>query len=110
MSFLLKVDMVIIESGLLREGMEVKMKFDVYFFQDYGVVGGWLKEIFFILKMQEIVQGNVVIYELKVELDEYCIFIVNECVVLCLGDMVMVEVVVCQCCLIDFIFDLFKKL
>lgn len=32
MSFLLKVDMVIIESGLLREGMEVKMKFDVYFF------------------------------------------------------------------------------
>lgn len=37
----------------------------------------------------------MVIYELKVELDEYCIFIVNECVVLCLGDMVMVEVVVC---------------
>ena len=109
-SLLLKADMATTESGSLREGMEVKMKFDAYPFQDYGVVGGWLKEISPTSKVQETAEGNVAIYELKVELDEYCIPTANECVVLRPGDTATAEVVVRQRPLIDFILDPFKKL
>ena len=86
------------------------MKFDAYPFQDYGVVGGWLKEISPTSKVQETAEGNVAIYELKVELDEYCIPTANECIVLCPGDTATAEVVVRQRPLIDFILDPFKKL
>ncbi|NES78075.1 MULTISPECIES: HlyD family efflux transporter periplasmic adaptor subunit [unclassified Okeania] len=106
----LKAEMATSESGSLKKGMEVKMKFDAYPFQDYGVVEGTLKNISPTSKMQETAEGNIAIYELEIELDETCIPTGNECIALRPGDTATAEVVVRQRRLIDFILDPFKKL
>ncbi|NEP39531.1 MAG: HlyD family efflux transporter periplasmic adaptor subunit [Okeania sp. SIO2G4] len=106
----LKAEMATSESGSLKKGMEVKMKFDAYPFQDYGVVEGTLKNISPTSKMQETAEGNIAIYELEIELDETCIPAANECIALRPGDTATAEVVVRQRRLIDFILDPFKKL
>ena len=43
---LLKAQMATQESGSLREGMPVKLKFDAYPFQDYGIVEATLDKDF----------------------------------------------------------------
>ncbi len=106
----LKAEIATSESGSLKKGMEVKMKFDAYPFQDYGVVEGTLKNISPTSKMQETAEGNIAIYELEIELDETCIPTGNECIALRPGDTATAEVVVRQRRLIDFILDPFKKL
>jgi hemolysin D len=106
----LKAQMATTESGSLQEGMAVKLKFDAYPFQDYGVVGGTLKKISPTSQVEKTAQGNVDIYELEVELNQDCIATGNECIVLRPGDTATAEVVVRQRRIIDFILDPFKKL
>jgi HlyD family secretion protein len=98
------------QSGSLQKGMAVKMKFDAYPFQDYGVVDGSLIKISPTTKMQETSQGRVAIYELEIELNQTCIPSVNDCIPLRPGDTATAEVVVRQRRVIDFILDPFKKL
>ncbi|QNH57513.1 HlyD family efflux transporter periplasmic adaptor subunit [Limnospira indica] len=107
---LLKAEMATTESGSLQEGMAVKMKFDAYPFQDYGVVDGSLLKISPTTKMQETSQGRVAIYELEIELNQTCIPSGNDCIPLRPGDTATAEVVVRQRRIIDFILDPFKKL
>jgi hemolysin D len=109
-NLLLKAEMATTESGSLKEGMAVKMKFDAYPFQDYGVVKGKLLKISPTTKMQETPQGKVAIYELEVELNQNCIPSAKECIALRPGDTATAEVVVRQRHIIDFILDPFKKL
>ncbi|RAQ48775.1 hemolysin D [Arthrospira sp. O9.13F] len=107
---LLKAEMATTQSGSLQEGMAVKMKFDAYPFQDYGVVDGSLLKISPTTKMQETSQGRVAIYELEIELNQTCIPSGNDCIPLRPGDTATAEVVVRQRRIIDFILDPFKKL
>jgi HlyD family secretion protein len=107
---LLKAEMATTQSGSLQKGMAVKMKFDAYPFQDYGVVDGSLIKISPTTKMQETSQGRVAIYELEIELNQTCIPSVNDCIPLRPGDTATAEVVVRQRRVIDFILDPFKKL
>jgi HlyD family secretion protein len=107
---LLKAEMATTQSGSLQKGMAVKMKFDAYPFQDYGVVDGSLIKISPTTKMQETSQGRVAIYELEIELNKTCIPSGNDCILLRPGDTATAEVVVRQRRVIDFILDPFKKL
>ncbi|MDT9198163.1 HlyD family efflux transporter periplasmic adaptor subunit [Limnospira fusiformis KN01] len=107
---LLKAEMATTQSGSLQEGMAVKMKFDAYPFQDYGVVDGSLLKISPTTKMQETSQGRVAIYELEIELNQTCIPSGNDCIPLRPGDTATAEVVVRQRRIIDFILDPFKRL
>lgn len=107
---LLKAEMATGESGSLREGMPVKLKFDAYPFQDYGIVEATLAKISPTSKVQETNQGPVATYELEIELEQACIPTKNECIVLRPGDTATAEVIVRQRRVIDFILDPFKKL
>jgi len=107
---LLKAEMATTQSGSLQKGMAVKMKFDAYPFQDYGLVDGSLIKISPTTKMQETSQGRVAIYELEIHLNQTCIPSANDCIPLRPGDTATAEVVVRQRRVIDFILDPFKKL
>ncbi len=109
-NLLLKAQMATQESGSLQKGMFVKIKFDAYPFQDYGIVEGKLKNISPTSKLQETPTGDVAIYELEIELNQTCIPTATECIVLRPGDTATAEVVVRQRRVIDFILDPFKKL
>ena len=107
---LLKAQMATSESGSLRKDMRVKMKFDAYPFQDYGIVEGTLKSISPTSKVRETPEGDAAIYELEIGLNQTCISAATECIVLRPGDTATAEVVVRQRRVIDFILDPFKKL
>jgi HlyD family secretion protein len=98
------------ESGFLRVGQSVKLKFDAYPFQDYGVVQGHLRWISPDSKVEETPQGKVETFELEIALEQTYIPIQNKRVVLTPGQTATAEVIVRQRRLIDFILDPFKKL
>jgi hemolysin D len=98
------------ESGFLRVGAPVKLKFDAYPFQDYGIVPGRLRWISPDSKMVETAQGKVETFELEIVLDQTYIQNQNKRVVLTPGQTAMAEVIVRQRRVIDFILDPFKKL
>ncbi len=93
------------ESGSLAKGMPVKLKFDAYPFQDYGIVTGKLTGISPTSK-----QGKVANYNLEIKLDRDCLPTANKCIALRPGDTVAAEVILRQRRIIDFILDPFKKL
>ena len=98
------------ESGFLRPGMKVKLKFDAYPFQDYGVIAGNLR---WISPDSKIVQTGVAqkeVYELEIELDQLYIETDNQQIPLTPGQTATAEVVVRQRRIIDFFLDPFKKL
>lgn len=109
-SLILRAQMATTESGSLREGMPVKMKFDAYPFQDYGIVEGELIEISPTSTIIETQGGQTAIYELDIKFEKNCIPTSNNCVVLRPGDTATAEVIVHQRRVIDFILDPFKKL
>ncbi|MDV2997804.1 MAG: Leukotoxin export protein LtxD [Chroococcidiopsis sp. SAG 2025] len=98
------------ESGFLRVGMPVKLKFDAYPFQDYGIVQGHLRWISPDSKVEETPQGKVETFELEIALEQTYIPVQNKRVVLTAGQTATAEVIVRQRRLIDFILDPFKKL
>jgi HlyD family secretion protein len=98
------------ESGFVRVGMPVKLKFDAYPFQDYGVVAGKLRWISPDSKVVETPQGRLETYELEVVLDQLHIETPQKKVFLTPGQTAVAEVVVRQRRVIDFILDPFKKL
>jgi hemolysin D len=98
------------ESGFLRVGAPVKLKFDAYPFQDFGIVPGHLRWISPDSKIVETAQGKVETFELEVVLDQTYIQNQNKRVVLTAGQTAMAEVIVRQRRVIDFILDPFKKL
>jgi HlyD family secretion protein len=98
------------ESGTLREGMPVKMKFDAYPFQDYGVVEGKVSQISPTSKVTETNQGQIATFDLEIELKQTCIKTSKGCTALSPGQTATAEVIVRQRRIIDFILDPFKKL
>jgi hemolysin D len=98
------------ESGSLRVGMPVKMKFDAYPFQDYGVVEGKLSQIAPTSKLTDTTQGQATTYDLEIELKQTCVPTSDRCIALKPGQTATAEVIVRQRRIIDFILDPFKKL
>ncbi|MBE9180622.1 HlyD family efflux transporter periplasmic adaptor subunit [Oculatella sp. LEGE 06141] len=98
------------ESGFLRTGLPVKLKFDAYPFQDYGIVSGNLQHISPDSKSIETPQGIIQTFELEIVLDQPYIETQNKRVMLSPGQTATAEVIIRQRRIIDFILDPFKKL
>ena len=109
-SLLLRAQMAISESGSLRKGMPVKIKFDAYPFQDYGIIQGKVINISPTSKIKEKEKENVATYDLEIQINQSCIPTPKECVNLRPGDTAKAEVIVRKRRIIDLIIDPFKKL
>ena len=109
-SLILKAQMIPTESGSLNPGMPVKLKFDAYPFQDYGIVEGSLVSISPTTKVVDTPEGKAESYELEVKLDRDYIQAKNKRIALRPGQTATAEVIVRQRRLIDFVLDPFKKL
>jgi len=103
-------EMATAESGSLTKGMPVKLKFDAYPFQEYGIVTGKLATISPTSKVTDTPEGQVVSYNLEVELDRDCIPKADKCIALRPGNTATAEVIIRQRRVIDLILDPFKKL
>jgi HlyD family secretion protein len=97
-------------SGFLKVGSAVKMKFDAYPFQDYGVVPGRVSRISPDSKIQETAQGKIETFELDITLDRAYIQTGKKRILLSPGQTATAEVIIRQRHVIDFILDPFKKL
>ncbi|MEH1970148.1 HlyD family efflux transporter periplasmic adaptor subunit [Nostoc sp.] len=109
-SLILKAQMPNQQSGFLKVGMPVKIKFDAYPFQDYGVVQGRVSWISPNSKIQTTNQGNIETYELDISLAQPYIQTANKRIPLTPGQTASAEVVIRQRRVMDFILDPFKKL
>lgn len=98
------------ENGFLEVGMPVKLKFDAYPFQDYGIVPGQLRWISPDSRVEQTAQGNIEFFELEIELDRTHIEAQGKRIALTPGQTATAEVVIRQRRLIDFIIDPFKQL
>ena len=66
----LKAHMPIEDSGFLNVGMPVKIKFDAYSFQEYGIIQGKVTRISPDAKVTQTPQGNMETYELEITLEQ----------------------------------------
>jgi hemolysin D len=109
-TLILKAKIPPTDSGFLRKGMLVKVKFDAYPFQDYGVSEGTLMSISPDSKVTETAQGEEESYELKVELEKPYILDQGKRIELTAGQTATAEIIVRQRRVIDFFLDPFRKL
>ncbi|AFY49422.1 multidrug resistance efflux pump [Nostoc sp. PCC 7524] len=107
---ILKAQMPSQHSGFLQVGMPVKIKFDAYPFQDYGVLQGRVSWISPDSKIQTTNQGSVETYEMDITIDNPYIQAGNKRIPLTPGQTASAEVIIRQRRVIDFILDPFKKL
>jgi hemolysin D len=98
------------DSGFVKVGMPVKVKFDAYPFQEYGIVQGKVSWISPDSKVNQTPTGNVGTYELEVTLEQQYVQNANKRIPLTAGQTANAEVVIRQRRVIDFVLDPFKKL
>jgi hemolysin D len=98
------------ESGFIRVGMPVKLKFDAYPFQDYGIVEGTLTFISPNSEIRETPQGKLEIYGLEVTMKRNYISAFNKQVLLAPGQTATAEVIIRKRRIIDFFTAPFKQL
>ena len=96
--------------GFLQIGLPVKIKFDAYPFQDYGVVQGLLSRISPNSKIVQTGQSQQEIFELEIELVQSYIQAPNQQIALTPGQTATAEVIIRQRRVIDFFLDPFKQL
>ncbi|MBD2495829.1 HlyD family efflux transporter periplasmic adaptor subunit [Nostoc sp. FACHB-280] len=107
---IIRAQMATTESGSLRTGLPVKLKFDAYPFQDYGIVSGELIKISPNTVEVDTPNGKVAAYNLEIAIKQNCIPSADKCIPLRPGDTATAEVIVRQRRIIDFLLDPFKKL
>lgn len=98
------------ESGFIKSGMPVKVKFDAYPFQDYGVVPGRLTWVSPDSRTIETSQGKAETFELEIELEQTYIQAQGKRILLAPGQTATAEIITRQSRLIDFIIKPFKQL
>lgn len=108
--FILKATMPVKETGFLKTGMPVKVKFDAYPFQEYGILSGKVSWISPDSKVESTIPGSAETYELRIALDKSYIENGDRRILLTPGQTAQAEVIVRQRRLIDFLLDPFKKL
>ncbi|MBV6623870.1 MAG: HlyD family efflux transporter periplasmic adaptor subunit [Rivularia sp. (in: Bacteria)] len=104
----IKAQMPSSETGFLKVGMPVKIKFDAYPFQEYGIGKGKVKWIS--PDSKQTAQGGAEIYELEIALDKPYIQNGDKRINLAPGQSATAEVIVRQRRVIDLLLDPFKKL
>ncbi|WP_071189064.1 HlyD family efflux transporter periplasmic adaptor subunit [Trichormus sp. NMC-1] len=109
-ALILKAQMASQQSGFVKVGMPVKIKFDAYPFQEYGVVQGRVNWISPNSKIQENSPNRLETYEVEIALEKPYIQVGNKRILLTPGQTATAEVIVRQRRVIDFILDPFKKL
>ena len=105
------------ESGLITTGLPVKLKFDAYPFQDYGVIPGqltWIspdsKTSKTVSKTSTATEKQTDFYEIEVELERNYVQVKNRQVLLTPGQTATVEIVIKQRRLIDVFLEPFRSL
>ena len=106
----LKASMPIQDSGFLKVGMPVKVKFDAYPYQEYGIVEGKVAWVSPDSKVQPTAQGNSESFELEITLDQQYVENGEKRVTLNPGQTADAEVIIRQRRIIDFVLDPFKKM
>ena len=106
----LKASMPIQDSGFLKVGMPVKVKFDAYPYQEYGIVEGKVAWVSPDSKVQPTAQGNSESFELEITLDQQYVENGEKRVTLNPGQTADAEVIIRQRRIIDFVLDPFKKI
>ncbi|UKO97983.1 HlyD family efflux transporter periplasmic adaptor subunit [Nostoc sp. UHCC 0870] len=109
-ALIIRAQMPTTESGSLRKGLPVKLKFDAYPFQKYGVVVGELISISPTTTEVDTANGKVAAYNLEIALKQHCIKSDNKCIPLRPGETARAEVIVRQRRIIDFLLDPFRQL
>ncbi|MBK1988573.1 HlyD family efflux transporter periplasmic adaptor subunit [Sphaerospermopsis aphanizomenoides BCCUSP55] len=109
-ALILKAEMPSQQSGFVKENMPVKIKFDAYPFQEYGVMQGRVTWISPDSKVQENGAIRQQTYQLDIALEQPYIQSGNKRILLTPGQTATAEVIVRQRRVIDFILDPFKKL
>lgn len=109
-TMVLRAEMPAPETGFVEIGMPVKLKFDAYPFQDYGVVEGRLNRISPDSKVKETPQGEIEVFEIEVALDRNSLQNSTQAISLLPGQTATAEVLIRQRRVIDFVLDPFKKL
>ncbi len=109
-ALILKARMPSQHSGFVKVGMPVKIKFDAYPFQEYGIVSGRINWIAPNSKIQENSSNRIESYELDIALENPYIQVGNKQIALTPGQTASAEVIIRQRRVIDFILDPFKKL
>ncbi|WP_353929876.1 HlyD family efflux transporter periplasmic adaptor subunit [Okeanomitos corallinicola TIOX110] len=109
-TLILKAQMPSQQSGFVKVGMPVKIKFDAYPFQEYGISKGYITWISPNTKIDENSRTQIETYELEISLAEPYIQVGNKRVFLTPGQTANAEVIIRQRRVIDFILDPFKKL
>ncbi len=109
-AFILKAQMPNQHSGFLKIGMPVKIKFDAYPFQDYGIVPGQVSWISPDSKVQQTSSGNIETFEMNIALKQPYIESGNKRISLAPGQTASAEVIIRQRRIIDYMLDPFKKL
>jgi len=108
--FVIKAQMPTQESAFLKIGMPVKVKFDSYPFQEYGIIQGQLSRISPDTKKMQTPQGEIDTYELEITLPSPYIQSGNKRIALKAGDTATAEVITRQQRVIDYVLEPFKKL
>jgi HlyD family secretion protein len=98
------------ETGFLKIDAPVKLKFDAYPFQDYGIISGRVRWIAPNSKIVETPEGNIEVFEIEVVLEQSIIHGQDQTVVLNAGQTATAEVIIRQRRVIDFILDPFRRL
>ncbi len=106
----LKANIPIQDSGFLNVGMSVKVKFDAFPFQEYGIVEGKVAWISPDSKINQTPQGNIETYELEIVLEQNYVQSGAKRIPLNPGQTANAEVILRQRRVIDFVLDPFKKL
>lgn len=107
---ILKANMPNENSGFLKVGMPVKIKFDAYSYQDYGIVQGKVTWISPDSKVSQTPQGNRENFELTITLDQQYIPNGNKPIPLNAGQTATAEVIIRQRRVIDFVLSPFQQL
>ncbi len=98
------------ESGFVKVGLSVKIKFDAYPFQDYGIIPGKVRWIAPNSKVQQTAQGSEEIYDVEIELAQTYIRAGKKTLALAPGQTASAEIIIRQRRVIDFFLDPFKQL
>jgi HlyD family secretion protein len=109
-NLILKAEMPSEQSGFVEIGMPVKIKFDAYPFQEYGISQGHITWISPDAKIPENSRTRRETYQLEITLEKPYIQAGNKRIPLTPGQTATAEVIVRQRRVIDFILDPFKKL
>ncbi|WP_315785652.1 HlyD family efflux transporter periplasmic adaptor subunit [Fischerella sp. JS2] len=108
--FIIKAQMPSQHSGFLKVGMPVKIKFDAYPFQEYGIAQGKVTWISPDSKVSQTPQGQQESFELNIALDQQYLQNGNQRIPLTAGQTATAEVIIRQRRVIDFVLYPFQRL